>query len=234
MNHLIVIPTYNEVDTIERITAAIFNLYDTVNILIVDDSSPDGTIEKVKGLQNRFSKLHLMVQDKKYGLAHAYINGIKWGIEHNFDVFSTCDADFSHNPKYFREIIELLNDGWEVISGSRYIKGGKTHEKNLFKNLISISGNAYTRLILGGQIFDWTGGFNTYTKKAIENINLDSIKSKGYIFQAEMKYKAIHSGCRFKEFPIDFEIRKEGNSKMSFNIIFEALFQVIKIRLNLI
>ncbi len=230
MNHLIVIPTYNEVKTIEKITSEIFNLYNNVSILIVDDSSSDGTIKLANKLQNQFPKLYVVIQDKKYGLAKAYINGIKWGIEHGFDVFSTCDSDFSHNPKYFKDIIYFLNQGYEMIVGSRYIKGGKTQEKSLFKNLISKGGNIYTRFILGRKLHDWTGGFNTYSKKTIDCINLDSIKSKGYIFQAEMKYKAIKSGCKFMEFPIYFETRKEGESKMSLNIIVEALVQTLKIR----
>jgi len=232
MNHLVIIPTYNEVQTIEKIVSEIFDNYNQLNILVVDDSSPDGTIDTVKNLQKKYEKLHLFVQNKKGGLAKAYINGIKWGLENNFDVFSTCDADFSHNPKYFRDVINYLSQGYELIFGSRYIKEGKTQETNFFKNFISIGGNFYTRFLLGFKVHDWTSGFNTYTKNTIEKINLNSIKSKGYIFQAEMKYKAIKSGCRFKEFPIEFAMRDKGYSKMDLKIVLEAFLRVIKIRLQ--
>lgn len=230
MNHLIIIPTYNEADTIEKIVNTIFENYNQSSILIVDDSSPDGTGKIVENLQKKYSKLYLLIQEKKNGLAAAYINGMKWGINKNFDVFSSCDADFSHNPKYFKDIIQYIEDGYELVTGSRYIKDGKTDEKGLFKNLISVGGNFYTRFILGFDVFDWTSGFNTYTKSALDKINLDSIKSKGYIFQAEMKYKAIRKGAKFKEFPIEFEVRKEGCSKMDFKIVSEAFLRVLKIR----
>ena len=234
MNHLIIIPTYNEAKTVEKIISAIFNMYDNFNILIVDDSSPDGTANIIEKLKENYPKLHLLVQDKKYGLARAYINGMKWGIENGFDVFSTCDADYSHNPKHFQDVLKYLNEGYNALSGSRYIEGGNTQETNWFKNLISIGGNNYARLILGKEMHDWTDGFNTYTKEALDKINLDSIKSTGYIMHAEMKYKAMHSGCKLKEFPIDFAMREEGYSKMSFHIIFEAFIQVLKIRLGLL
>ncbi len=232
MNHLIIIPTYNEALTVEKIISVIFENYDRLNILIVDDNSPDKTAEVIKELQKKYDRLHLLLQEKKGGLATAYINGMKWGIQNGFDVFSSCDADFSHNPKYFKDIIEYLNQGYDIITGSRYIKGGKTQETNFFKNFISIGGNIYTRLVLGFNVFDWTAGFTTYTKETLEKIDLSSIKSKGYVFQAEMKYKAIKKGCRFKEFPIEFEMREKGESKMSLNIVREALVNVLKIRLG--
>ena len=233
MNHLIIIPTYNEAQTIEKIVSVIFSKYSQFNILIVDDSSPDGTADIVKDLQKKYEKLYLLTQEKKQGLANAYINGMKWGLNKGFDVFSSCDADFSHNPKYFSDIIKYLSEGYELITGSRYIQNGKTKETNWFKNFISIGGNLYTRAILGFNVFDWTSGFSTYTKDTLKKIDLNSIKSKGYIFQAEMKFKAIKKGAKFKEFPIEFEMRKSGHSKMSFEIILEAFFRVLKIRFGL-
>jgi len=148
-------------------------------------------------------------------------------------VFSTCDADFSHNPKYLASAIQAINDGYDCACGSRYMSGGHTQETNWFKNFISKGGNIYARLILGREIKDWTEGFNTYTKDALSKIDLDSIKAVGYIWGAEMKYKAVHKGLKVKEFPIDFAEREEGQSKMSFYIIFEAFFFVLKIRLGL-
>ena len=233
MNHLVIIPTYNEAATIDRIVSEVFKLYNQVSILVVDDSSPDGTEDKVKILQEKYDKLFILNQEKKGGLKKAYINGFKWGLKNNFDVFTTLDADFSHNPKYIKTIIEYLNEGYQAIYGSRYIAGGNTQETNLFKNFISIGGNKYLRFVLGKDLYDWTEGFNTYTKEVLDNINLDSILANGYIMHAEMKYKILHLGYKYKEFPINFAERQEGYSKMNFNIIFEAFFYALKLRLGL-
>ena len=233
MKHLVIIPTYNEVQTVEKIISEILDNYNELNILIVDDSSPDGTQDLIKELQKKYDRLHLITQDKKYGLKKAYMKGINWGLDNNFDVFTTCDADFSHNPKYFKDIINYLNEDYEVIIGSRYIKNGATTEKNWFRNLISIGGNIYTRLVLGNQIYDWTGGFNTYTKSALDKIQLEKIKTTGYITNAAIKHKALKTNCKIKEFPIIFVPREIGNSKMSYAIIIEAFVQVFKIRLGL-
>ncbi len=230
MKHLIIIPTYNEAQTVEKITDAIFSRYDSLNILVVDSSSPDGTADIIKNLQKKYNRLFLLTEEKKSGLANAYKIGMKWGLENGFDAISTCDADFSHNPKHFAEIIQYLNEGYEAIFGSRYIKGGNTQEKNWFRNFISIGGNHYARLIIGKEIYDWTGGFNTYTKSALEKIDLNSLKANGYILNAEIKYKAVHSGCKYKEFGIDFAEREKGKSKMDFRIIFEAFLYVFKIK----
>ena len=233
MNHLVIIPTYNEAESIEKIIPEIFKLYNQINILTVDDSSPDGTAKLIEKLQIQYKNLYLLSQEKKQGLKKAYIEGMKWGLAHGFDVFSTCDADYSHNPKYIKDIIEYLNEGYEAIFGSRYIKNGNTRETDWFKNFISIGGNIYARFILGKKIYDWTEGFNTYTKSALEKINLDLITAKGFIMHAQMKYRAVNSNCKYKEFPIDFLKREKGCSKMDFNIIFEAFFCILKIKLGL-
>ena len=172
----------------------------------------------------------LLSQNEKSGLAQAYINGFKWAIQKGFDVFTSMDADFSHNPKYLAEAIKAIEEGYDMACGSRYIKNAHTDEKQWFRNLISIGGNIYINYVLGRQLKDWTGGFNTYTKEALKIIDLDSINVKGYIFQAQMKLKAVRKNCKIKEFPFDFVTRVKGKSKMNASIIVEALISVLKIR----
>ncbi len=232
MKHIIIIPTYNEYNNIERIIDEIFRLYVDSCILIVDDSSPDNTAELVLSLQKKYKKLFLLSQTSKGGIAKAYINGFKWAINNGFDVFTTCDADFSHNPKYIKTALDYINSGFDGASGSRFIKNGGTDEKNWFRNLLSVGGNIYSRFILGANFCDWLEGFNTYTLSALNKINLDSIGANGFIFGAEMKYRALKAGCSLKEFPILFSVRTKGKSKMDINIILEAFFQVIKLRLS--
>ena len=232
MKHLVIIPTYNEAENVEAIVRKIFELYPNINILIVDDSSPDGTSNIVKKLQKEFSLLHLLIRDKKEGLAKAYIAGFNWGIENNFSVFTSFDADFSHDPKYIKNAIEMINSGCDVVCASRYVNKGYSEEQNFFKKYISVLGNLYIKTILGNKIKDWTGGFNTYTKYAVEKINLNTISVKGYIFQTQMKYRAVKEGCKYGEFPICFKERTKGKSKMTASIIIEAFISIIKIRLG--
>ena len=232
MKHLVVIPTYNEIENIEDMINELFGLYPEISILVVDDSSPDGTAQKVKQLMENNPNLFILEQSEKSGLANAYINGFKWGLSKGFDLFTSIDADFSHKPIYIKDAVKLIESGVDIACGSRYAKDGNTTEKHWFRNFISIGGNIYADFILGDNIKDWTEGFNTYTKDALYKINLDSIKVKGYIFQAEMKYKAVKAGCIVKEFPILFEERKKGKSKMSSNIIVEAFFSVLRIKLG--
>ena len=234
MKHLIIIPTYNEAKNVRLMIEKIFSLYSQSSVLIVDDSSPDGTSKIVEELKNKYENLYLIVQDKKYGLAKAYINGFKWGIKEGFDLFTTFDCDFSHPVSGIADALELINTGVSAACGSRYMPKGHTEETNWFKNLISIGGNIYARLILGKEIYDWTEGFNTYTKDCLNTINLDRIIAKGYVIHAEMKYKAIHKGLQIKEFPINFEQRTEGESKMNYGIILEAFLLVLKLRLNIV
>lgn len=232
MKHLVVIPTYNEIENIEDMINELFGLYPEISILVVDDSSPDGTGQKVKQLMENNPNLFILEQSEKSGLANAYINGFKWGLSKGFDLFTSIDADFSHKPIYIKDAVNLIESGVDIACGSRYAKDGNTTEKHWFRNFISIGGNIYADFILGDNIKDWTEGFNTYTKDALYKINLDSIKVKGYIFQAEMKYKAVKAGCIVKEFPILFEERKKGKSKMSSQIIIEALISVLRIKLG--
>lgn len=233
MNHLLLIPTYNEAENVEEIIEEVFRLYKDISILIIDDSSPDGTAKKVQNLQERFKNLYIIVQPEKKGLANAYINGFKWGIENGFDLFTSCDADFSHNPIYISEFRKKIQEGYDVVVGSRYIKGGSTTEKNFFRNFISIGGNIWADMVLKTGIKDLLEGFNTYTKDALMKINLDKVKSGGFIFQTEMKYRAYKSGLKIVEVPILFKVRTIGQSKMTLGIILEALINVLLIKVNL-
>ncbi len=170
MKHLVVIPTYNEAENIEDMVREIFKLYPQINILVVDDSSPDGTAGIVNRLQNEYKKLYLLNQKIKAGLANAYINGFKWGLENNFELFTSIDADFSHKPVYIVEAVKLINQGYDLACGSRYTKNGATTEKHWFRNFISVGGNIYADFILGKEFKDWTEGFNTYTKKLLKRL----------------------------------------------------------------
>lgn len=232
MKHLVVIPTYKEEENIEKIIIEIFNLYEGISILVVDDASPDKTAEIVIALQKKYPNLFLMNRSGKLGLASAYVQGFKWGLEKGFDLFTTCDADFSHKPCHIQTAIDKINEGYDVACGSRYIKDGNTTEKHWFRNFISIGGNAWVNFVLGTNIKDILEGFSTFTKESLKKINLDAILARGFIFGAEMKYRATKKGCKVVEFPILFEERKAGKSKMSFDIISEAFFHVIRIRFS--
>ncbi len=230
MKHLVVIPTYNEAENIKQMIEKIFGLYPNTSILVVDDSSPDGTSEIVNSLKTEYKNLFLLLQAKKSGLAGAYINGFKWGMENGFDLFTSIDCDFSHPAEEIKTAIELINKGADLACGSRYMPKGNTDETNFYKNFISIGGNIYARIILGKKLYDWTEGFNTFTKNCLEKINLDTITAKGYVFGAEMKYRAFKKDCEIKEFPINFQTRTAGKSKMSYKIVLEAFFKILQLR----
>jgi len=234
MNPLIIIPTLNEAENISLIIREINSvlLNQTFSILIVDDASNDGTQEVINELQKEFNNLFILKREAKLGLASAYIDGFKFGIEKGFDAFIQMDADFSHNPKYLLQMFDKLKNN-DVVIASRNIKGGKTLGWSLIRTLISKGGSIYSRLILNCPIKDLTGGFNGWKRDVLEKINLDKIISRGYSFQIEMKYKAYKNKAKIIEFPIIFEDRKFGKSKMSKTIFFEALLNVIKIKLNL-
>lgn len=233
MKILIIIPTYNEKQNISSIIDKIEELQikEDYSILVVDDSSTDGTTEEIKAKEKEYSNVALYQRAAKSGLASAYIEGIKYGIQQGFDYFIEMDADFSHNPKYLPEMIEKLKYN-DVVIGSRNIKGGKTVNWGIMRNIISKGGSLYSRLVLWCPIKDLTGGFNGWNKEIIEKINLDSIVSKGYSFQIEMKYKAYKNKAKIMEFPIVFEDRKYGASKMSKAIFFEALINILKIKFS--
>ena len=230
MKLLVIIPTYNEIDNISKIVPEVFNvLPENAGILIVDDGSPDGTAKAVKEMQKTYSeRLSLLERKEKSGLANAYITGFKWGFENGYDVLCEMDADFSHKPEYLPQLYEAIQTN-DVAIGSRNIKGGAVEGWSALRNFISKGGSLYSRMVLGCPVKDLTGGFNMWRKDALEKIGLDTIISKGYSFQIEMKYKAYKAGCSIKEIPIIFPARVAGESKMSKGIFMEALKAVWRI-----
>ncbi|MBE7708434.1 MAG: polyprenol monophosphomannose synthase [Cyanobacteria bacterium SIG27] len=231
MKTLIVIPTYNEELNIKAIIEKInliLSRYD-FSILVVDDNSKDDTANIVKNLQKQYENLYLLQRGGKYGLASAYIDGFKYGADLGYKAFIQMDADFSHNPDYLPLMLEKIQEN-DVVIGSRNVKGGKVIGWNLLRYLVSKGGSLYSRIILKCPIMDLTGGFNAWRLDILNKIGLNNIISKGYSFQIEMKYRAYVLGAQIAEFPIVFEDRKFGKSKMNKRIFFEALLNVIKIR----
>ena len=234
VSNLVIIPTYNEKENVERMVRKVFSLPVAFDLLIVDDGSPDGTADIVKRLQQEFgSKLHLIERKGKLGLGTAYITGFKYAITHQFDYVFEMDCDFSHNPD---DLINLYNacakDGADLSIGSRYIKGGRVVNWPLDRILMSYFASLYVRMILWINIHDTTAGFKCYKRKVLETINLDAIKFIGYAFQIEMKYKVKKAGFKIKEVPITFTDRTAGESKMSKGIFKEAILGVIQMRFS--
>ena len=234
MSNLVIIPTYNERENIERMVRKVFSLPVAFELLIVDDGSPDGTAQIVQNLQNEFGKkLHLLERKGKLGLGTAYIAGFKYAIQHKFDYIFEMDCDFSHNPD---DLVNLFNacakDGADLSIGSRYVKGGKVVNWPIDRILMSYCASLYVRLVLWINIHDTTAGFKCYKRNVLETINLDAIKFIGYAFQIEMKYKVKKAGFKIKEVPITFTDRTAGESKMSKGIFKEAILGVIQMRFS--
>ncbi|HEY9169568.1 MAG TPA: polyprenol monophosphomannose synthase [Lutibacter sp.] len=231
-NTLVIIPTYNEKENIEAIVRAVFSQKKQFDILVVDDSSPDGTSEIVRNLQKEFSNLFLEVRKEKNGLGTAYIHGFKWAIFKNYDYIIEMDADFSHNPDDLIQLYQACaEDGADFSVGSRYLNNKINVINWDFKRLfLSYFASKYVRFITRIPIYDTTAGFVCYKREVLENIDLDKIKFVGYAFQIEMKFKAWKKKFKHKEVSIIFTDRKKGTSKMSGSIISEAVFGVIKMR----
>ncbi|MFZ4753381.1 MAG: polyprenol monophosphomannose synthase [Chitinophagaceae bacterium] len=234
MNKIVIIPTYNEIENIEKIIRAVMNLPEVFHVLIIDDGSPDGTANIVKGLQYEYpEKLFLLERKGKQGLGTAYIAGFKWSLAKGYEYIFEMDADFSHNPNDLIRLYENCKNGSSDLSiGSRYVTGGKVENWPLNRILISYGASVYVRLITWMPVKDCTAGFVCYTKKVLESINLDEIRFIGYAFQIEMKYRAWKKGFRLAEIPITFVDRKEGQSKMTKGIVKEAILGVWKMRLT--
>jgi len=231
---LVIIPTYNEKENVAQIIQAVFELAVPFHILIVDDNSPDGTSEIVKSLQLKYpDSLHLLSREGKQGLGKAYIAGFKWGIKHKYDYLFEMDADFSHNPLNLIDLYHTCSkDGADIAIGSRYIKGGSVENWPFDRLFLSYGASLYVRMITGMRVKDPTAGFICYKREVLETIDLDKIRFVGYAFQIEMKYNAHKLGFTLKEYPITFKDREEGVSKMSSNIIGEAIKGVISMRMN--
>ena len=232
MKKLVIIPTYNEKENIRDIISAIFSLEQDFHILVVDDSSPDGTAEIVKAMQSEFPHhLHLSIRKVKDGLGKAYIHGFWWALQNNYDYIFEMDADFSHNPNDLPKLLEACQKA-DVVIGSRYCKGVNVVNWPMSRVLLSYFASKYVRFILGIPVHDTTAGFICFSRKALENIGLDKIRLKGYGFQVEMKYRAFKKGLKLVEVPIIFTDRTQGESKMNGGIITEAIFGVIKLKLK--
>ena len=232
MKKLVIIPTYNEKENIRDIISAIFSLEQDFNILVVDDSSPDGTAEIVKAMQSEFPHhLHLSTRKVTDGLGKAYIHGFWWALQNNYDYIFEMDADFSHNPNDLPKLLEACQKA-DMVIGSRYCKGVNVVNWPMSRVLLSYFASKYVRFILGIPVHDTTAGFICFSRKALENIGLDKIRLKGYGFQVEMKYRAFKKGLKLVEIPIIFTDRTLGESKMNGGIITEAVFGVIKLKLK--
>lgn len=229
---LVIIPTYNEKENIEKMIHKVRSLEGNFHILVVDDGSPDGTAMIVKGLQEKYpDSLHIIERSGKLGLGTAYIAGFKWALEHKYDYIFEMDADFSHNPD---DLIRLYHacseDGADMSIGSRYCKGISVKDWPIGRIMISYGASFYVRSVLWMRIYDSTAGFVCYRRKVLEQIDLDNIEMIGYGFQIEMKYNAWKLGFKIKEVPIVFTDRKEGTSKMSSSIFGEAFKGVLKLK----
>ncbi|MBP5692282.1 MAG: polyprenol monophosphomannose synthase [Bacteroidales bacterium] len=229
---LVVIPTYNEKENIEKITRKVFSLEGDFHILVVDDGSPDGTADIVKSLQAEFQgRLHLIQRSGKQGLGTAYITAFKWALENGYEYVFEMDADFSHNPDDLLRLYDACaKDGADMSIGSRYCNGVSVINWPIGRVVMSYFASYYVRKVLRMKVYDCTAGFVCYTRKVLQTIDLDKVKMKGYGFQIEMKYTTHKLGFKIKEVPIIFVDRKEGSSKMSSGIFGEAFWGVIAMR----
>ena len=232
---IIIIPTYNEKENIEKIIRAIYGLEKSFHILVIDDGSPDGTAKIVHGLIDTEFKDRLFILERsgKLGLGTAYIKGFKWALEHDYDYIFEMDADFSHDPNDVPRLYAACHDeGYDVAIGSRYVSGVNVVNWPIGRVLMSYFASKYVRFVTGFKVHDTTAGFKCYKRKVLETIELDKIRFKGYAFQIEMKFTAYKIGFKIKEVPVIFVNRREGVSKMNGGIFGEAFFGVMRLRLD--
>ena len=231
---IVIIPTYNEKENIEKIIRAVFSLDGEYHILVIEDGSPDGTAQIVKRLQEEFSNRLFMIERKgKLGLGTAYITGFKWSVENGYDYIFEMYADFSHNPNDLPRLYEACAcGGADLAIGSRYCNGISVINWPIGRVIMSYYASVYVRTVLGMKVYDTTAGFKCYKRQVLETIDLDKVKMKGYGFQIEMKYSTYKLGFKIKEVPIIFVDRTEGTSKMSSGIFGEAFWGVMKLKLR--
>lgn len=228
---VIIIPTYNEVENVQRLVHAIFSYQADIHILFVDDSSPDGTGALIKKMQQEHPNILLLEREKKEGLGRAYIAGFKFALQKGFDYIFEMDADFSHDPREIPNFLAAIARS-DLVIGSRYIHGVNVINWPLRRLLLSYFANKYTQVITGLPVKDCTGGFKCFRRQVLENIDLDNIRSNGYAFQIEMNFKAWMAGFKIQEIPIIFVDRVYGESKLSRKIMWEAIFLVWKLRFH--
>ena len=228
----VIIPTYNEKENIENIIRAVFALEGAYEVLVIDDGSPDGTAEIVKGMREEFpERLHLLEREGKLGLGTAYLTGFRWALSHGYDYIFEMDADFSHNPEDLPRLYSACSEGGaDLAVGSRYCNGISVVNWPLGRILMSYCASIYVKTVLGMKIHDCTAGFKCYSRKVLETIDLDDVRMKGYGFQIEMKFTAWKLGFKLVEVPIIFINRQLGTSKMSSGIFGEAFWGVIKLK----
>ena len=230
---LVVIPTYNERDNIAPLVAAVLAADSRLHVLAVDDGSPDGTAAEVLKLGENYQppRVFLQSRPRKLGLGSAYVQGLKWGLAEGHDFMIQMDADWSHHPRYLRRMLELASEA-DFVIGSRYVAGGGTLHWGAGRKLLSRLASVYSRFVLRADFADFTGGFNGWSRGALLGIGLDDLRSDGYSFQIELKYRAHQLGYKHIEFPIVFDERRAGRSKMSVSIALEACWRVWELRLR--
>ncbi len=229
---LVIIPTYNEMENIQLIIPDLLGRFkNNLDILIVDDNSPDGTGNFVEELGKTNERVKLIKREKKNGLGTAYVAGFKFALQNDYDFIFEMDADYSHDPKELKSFLRAIKN-YDLVLGSRYVKGVNVVNWPIRRLLLSYFANIYTRIVTGMPIKDATGGFKCFRRRVLESINLDKVKSNGYAFQIEMTYKAWKQGFKIGEIPIIFIDRTMGQSKMSKKIVREAVFMVWKLRLR--
>lgn len=228
---IILIPTINEWENLKELIPAIFRLMPDVSILVVDDNSSDGTQELVEGLKQNYSALFILKRSENFGYGRSSIDGLKWALGKNYEFLVTMDADFSHDFNIVPALIEKLKN-YDVSVGSRYVTGGGVQNWGFSRRILSRFANFYIKTILNLPIMDATTGFNVYKASCLNKINLDFINSEGYSFLVELKYRLIKAGCSVVEYPILFSERREGQSKMSSKIIWEAIWLPWKLKLK--
>ncbi|KAF0142491.1 MAG: glycosyl transferase group 2 family protein [Stygiobacter sp.] len=231
MKALVIIPTYNEIHNIKRLLPDILSSFPSVDVLVVDDNSPDGTAGWVKEAAKTVPRIKIIERPGKMGLGTAYVAGFKYMLANGYDYAIQMDADFSHDPQEIETFLEMIRQ-YDLVIGSRYIYGVRVINWPIRRLLLSYGANLYTRIITGMPIKDGTGGFKCFRKEVLSAINLEKIHSNGYSFQIEMNYKAYQLGFKIVEVPITFVDRVEGTSKMSKKIVREAITMVWKLRLK--
>jgi dolichol-phosphate mannosyltransferase len=229
---LVVIPTYNERGNLEPIVREVLETDKSLEILIVDDNSPDKTGELADELARSQPRLHVLHRARKEGLGRAYLAGFGWALKGDFDPIFEMDADFSHDPRYLPRFLEAIRNGADLVLGSRYVQGGGTVNWGLTRQAVSRGGSLYARTILGVHVRDLTGGFKCFRRSTLQGLGLDTVQSTGYSFQIELTYRAIRRGFKVVEIPIVFEDRRVGQSKMSRRIFVEAASMVWKLRFS--
>jgi dolichol-phosphate mannosyltransferase len=227
---LVVVPTFDEADNIMRLVAGIRQALPSAHVLVVDDASPDGTAARVRQASRTDPQLYLLERHAKLGLGSAYVAGFAWGLSRGFDRFFEMDADFSHDPKYLPQFVAALDAGADVVVGSRNVPGGVVRGWGPVRHLLSKGGSWYSRLILSASLHDMTSGFKAYTRRALELIDIQKIRSNGYAFQIETTYRAERQGLKLREVPIVFVDRRAGASKMTGHEVWEAIWSVWKMR----